>query len=61
MGGTQNNDSQDELFKESIQSLGGRSTAGDKSPGITVNTTILQQHSAETQARMSQARLDSFA
>jgi hypothetical protein len=60
MGGTENNDSQDELFKESIQAAGGRSAAGDKSPGITVNTTILQ-HSAESQARISQARLDSFA
>ncbi|KAH6954599.1 hypothetical protein DER45DRAFT_615929 [Fusarium avenaceum] len=60
MGGTENNDSQDELFKETIQGVGGRSTAGDKSPGITVNTTILQ-HSAESQARASQARLDSFA
>ncbi|CAJ0546920.1 Ff.00g015470.m01.CDS01 [Fusarium sp. VM40] len=60
MGGTENNDSQDELFKESIQGVGGRSAAGDKSPGITVNTTILQ-HSAESQARASQARLDSFA
>ncbi|KAM0193822.1 hypothetical protein ACHAPI_007478 [Fusarium lateritium] len=60
MGGTENNDSQDELFKESIQTAGGRSAAGEKSPGITVNTTILQ-HTAESEARMSQARLDSFA
>ncbi|KAM0235933.1 hypothetical protein ACHAP5_009534 [Fusarium lateritium] len=60
MGGTENNDSQDELFKESIQTAGARSAAGDKSPGITVNTTILQ-HTAESEARMSQARLDSFA
>ncbi|KAF5657701.1 integral membrane protein PTH11 [Fusarium heterosporum] len=61
LGGTQNNDSQDELFKESAQSLGGRSAVSDKSPGITVNTTIMQQHSAENQARISQARLDDFA
>ncbi|KAM0342605.1 hypothetical protein ACHAPU_009462 [Fusarium lateritium] len=61
LGGTQNNDSQDELFKETAQSVGGRSGVSDKSPGITVNTTIMQQHSAEHQARISQARLDDFA
>ncbi|KAM0229161.1 hypothetical protein ACHAPO_010191 [Fusarium lateritium] len=62
IGGTQNNDSQDELFKESLQSAAGRSVAStDKTPGITVNTTILMQHSAEDEARKSQARLDHFA
>jgi hypothetical protein len=62
IGGTQNNDSQDELFKETLQSTTGRSEASsDKTPGITVNTTILMQHSAEDQARRSQARIDHFA
>ncbi|OBS22804.1 hypothetical protein FPOA_09130 [Fusarium poae] len=62
IGGTQNNDSQDELFKETLQSTTGRSEASsDKTPGITVNTTILMQHSAEDQARRSQAGIDHFA
>lgn len=62
MGGTQNNDSQDELFKESLQSVAGHGAANtDKSPGITVNTTILMHRSAEDEARRSQARLDHFA
>jgi hypothetical protein len=62
MGGTQNNDSQDELFKESAQSIAGRSAAStDKTPGITVNTTILMHHSAEDEARRSQAKIDHFA
>ncbi|RGP78347.1 hypothetical protein FLONG3_3483 [Fusarium longipes] len=63
MGGTQNNDSQDELFKESAsQSIAGRSAAStDKTPGITVNTTILMHHSAEDEARRSQVRIDHFA
>ncbi|RGP58882.1 hypothetical protein FSPOR_11721 [Fusarium sporotrichioides] len=62
IGGTQNNDSQDELFKESVQSIAGQSAASsDKTPGITVNTTILMHHSAEDEARRSQARIDHFA
>ncbi|KAG5769326.1 hypothetical protein H9Q72_003420 [Fusarium xylarioides] len=63
MGGTQklDNDSQDELFKESAHSVAGRSTTSDKTPGITVNTTIQMHHSSEEEARRSQARLDSFA
>ncbi|WXC67552.1 hypothetical protein SNK03_013358 [Fusarium graminearum] len=62
IGGTQNNDSQDELFKESGMSITGRSAASsDKTPGITVNTTILMHHSAEDEARRSQARVDQFA
>ncbi|KAM0296009.1 hypothetical protein HYE67_005282 [Fusarium culmorum] len=62
IGGTQNNDSQDELFKESGMSITGRSAASsDKTPGITVNTTILMHHSAEAEARRSQARVDQFA
>ncbi|KAF4440863.1 hypothetical protein F53441_12174 [Fusarium austroafricanum] len=63
MGGTQklDNDSQDELFKESapVHSVGGRSAGSDKN--ITVNTTIHMHHSAEEEARRSQARLDTFA
>ncbi|KAJ4256882.1 hypothetical protein NW762_008978 [Fusarium torreyae] len=61
MGGTQNldNDSQDELFKESTQSVARPSAAHEKNAGITVNTTI-QMHTEE-QARQSAARLDSFA
>ncbi|KAF4500480.1 srpk [Fusarium agapanthi] len=63
MGGTQklDNDSQDELFKESALSTAGRSTTSDKTPGITVNTTIHMQHSSEEEARRSQVRLDTFA
>nr|RBQ86596.1 hypothetical protein FVER53263_13925 [Fusarium verticillioides] len=63
MGGTQklDNDSQDELFKESAHSVAGRSATSDKTPGITVNTTIHMHHSSEEEARRSQARLDSFA
>ncbi|KAJ4138720.1 hypothetical protein NW768_002580 [Fusarium equiseti] len=61
MGGTQNNDSQDELFKESATGHSISAPSTDKSPGITVNTTILMQHSSEDEARRSQARLDHFA
>lgn len=63
MGGTQklDNDSQDELFKETANSVAGRSTTSDKTPGITVNTTIHMHHSNEEEARRSQVRLDSFA
>jgi hypothetical protein len=60
MGGTQNNDSQDELFKESATAHS-VAPSTDKTPGITVNTTILMQHSSEDEARRSQARLDHFA
>ncbi|RFN45076.1 hypothetical protein FIE12Z_10694 [Fusarium flagelliforme] len=61
MGGTQNNDSQDELFKESTTARSVSAPSTDKSPGITVNTTILMQHSSEDEARRSQNRLDHFA
>jgi len=61
MGGTQNNDSQDELFKESATAHSVSAPSTDKSPGITVNTTILMQHSSEDEARRSQNRLDHFA
>ncbi|RBR15650.1 uncharacterized protein FIESC28_07291 [Fusarium coffeatum] len=60
MGGTQNNDSQDELFKESVTTHS-VAPSTDKSAGITVNTTILMQHSSEDEARRSQNRLDQFA